>query len=219
MNEMENVKGIIYKVTNQVTNEQYIGATTTSIQDRQEDHYQKSQTDCGYKFQQAISTYGADAFVWEQIDTANSIDELAKKEIQYIEKLETVANGYNSDKGGGFRKSVYKYNLDGTLNCSYDCLTTAGESINVRKQDISRACWSVNHALGGFLWSYDYVEPFKPDNDSRKKDVLQYSLNGNLLAKYISASEASRITGISKTCITRCCRGERLHSGGFIWKY
>lgn len=216
---MKNENGIIYKVTNIKTEEKYIGATTKSIEERQQDHFRKSETNNCYKFQNAISTYGKDAFVWEQIDTASSIDELAKKEIQYIEKFETNSKGYNSDKGGGFKKTIYKYNLDGSFNSSYDNLTDAGNSINVKKQDISRACWSVNHTLAGFLWSYEYVDAFKPNIDNRKKEVLQYNLNGNLLAKYVSASEASRKTGISKTCITRCCRKERVQSGGFIWNY
>lgn len=216
---MKNENGIIYKVTNTITEEKYIGATTKSIDERQQDHFQKSETNNCYKFQDAISTYGKDAFVWEQIDTASSIDELAKKEIQYIEQFETNSKGYNSDKGGGFKKTIYKYNLDGSLNCTYDNLTDASNTINVRKQDISRACWSVNHTLGGFLWSYEYIDIFKPNTDNRKKEVLQYNLNGNLLAKYVSASEASRKTGISKTCITRCCRKEREQSRGFIWNY
>jgi hypothetical protein len=210
---------IIYKVTNQATNENYIGATTKTIEERRQDHFQKSSTNNGYKFQEAISTYGKDTFTWEQIDTAPTSDELAKKEIEYIEKFDSISKGYNSDKGGGFKKTIYKYNLDGSLYNTYNCLATAGESINVRKQDICRACWSVNHTLGGFLWSYEYIETFKARNDSRKKEVIQYNLNGNQLARYPSASEASRKTGVSKTCISRCCRGERENSSGFIWKY
>lgn len=212
-------KGIIYKSTNIITEEVYIGSTTKSLEERISDHIQKANKNVGGYFQEAIGTYGPEAFIWEQIDTAQSSNELAKKEIHYIEQLNTISNGYNCDKGGGFKKSIYKYNLDGTLNTTYSDLTTAGNSINVRKQDISRACWSVNHTLGGFLWSYDYIEPFKPVTDNRKKEVVQYNLNGNLLARYVSASEASRKTGISKTCITRCCRKEREHSGGFRWEY
>ena len=49
--------------------------------------------------------------------------------------------------------------------------------------------------------------------------MIQFDLTGMELAKYNSASEASRKTGISKTCITRCCRGERKNSGGYIWEY
>lgn len=216
---MKNEKAIIYKVINDQTNEVYIGATTKSIEDRRQDHYQKSTTGSEVKFHNAINTHGIDSFQWEQIDTASSKDELAQKEINYIEEFDSLNSGYNSDKGGGFKKTIYKYNLDGSLNSTFESLNDAGESIYVRKQDISRACWSVNHTLGGYMWSYDYVEPFIPKTDNRKKEVLQYNINGNLLARYVSASEASRKTGISKTCITRCCRKEREQSGGFVWNY
>jgi group I intron endonuclease len=214
---MEN--NIIYKVTNTITKEIYIGSTTKSIEERKADHLQKSNKKVGSYFQEAIGTYGFDAFTWEQIDTASNIDELASKEIKYISEYDSLENGFNGDKGGGFKKTIYKYNLDGSINTTFENLTIAGNSIDVRKQDISRACWSVNHTLGGYLWSYEFKEKFIPESDYRKKKVIQCSLEGNVLAHYISASEASRKTGISKTCITRCCREEREQSGGFLWKY
>lgn len=52
---------------------------------------------------------------------------------------------------------------------------------------------------------------------SQSKTVLQYSLDGKLLAKYESVSEAMRKTGILK--ISNVCRGERKQAGGYIWRY
>lgn len=210
---------IIYKVVNTITEEVYIGATTRSLEERKADHYQKANKKVGSYFQEAIGTYGAEAFSWEQIDTAENSNELAEKESKYIYDYKLQGRIYNSDKGGGIKKTVYKYNLDGTLNDTFEDLTSASNTVDVRKQDISRACWSVNNLLGGFLWSYEYREPFIPESDGRKKTVNQISLDGDLIDSYESASEASRITGISKTCITRCCRGERKQSGGFVWEY
>lgn len=210
---------IIYRVQNIYTDEVYIGATTKSIEERKADHIQKANNKSGSHFQEAIYTYGVDAFQWEQIDTASNQDELAHLEIKYIEANNAFEAGYNSDKGGGIKKTVYQYNLEGSLNTTFEDLTSAALTINVRKQDISRACLSVNHALGDFLWSYEYKVPFVVEPDNRKKQVVQYNLKGEELASYISASEASRKTGISKTCITRCCRGEREQTGGFIWEY
>lgn len=210
---------IIYKVVNTKTNEVYIGGTTKSIEERKTDHLQKANKKVGSYFQEAIGTYGSDAFTWEQIDTASNNDELASKEIKYISEFDALENGYNSDKGGGIKKTVYQYNLDGSLNTSFEDLTTAGNSINVHKQDISRACWNVNHSLGGYFWSYDKMGTFIPDNDNRKKEVTQSSIDCKLVAQFISVAEASRKTGISKTSIAKCCRGERKSSGGFIWKY
>ncbi|MFD2891711.1 NUMOD1 domain-containing DNA-binding protein [Flavobacterium chuncheonense] len=213
------IEGIIYKATNTLNGEVYIGATTQNIEERIQDHYQKSSSGSNIKFHKAINTYGPETFNWEQIDTATTQDELAQKEILHIKVENSYINGYNADKGGGFKKTIYKYNLDGTLNSTFDNLTDSGNSINVKKQSISRACWSVNQTAGGYMWSYEYKEPFTLNNDSRKKAVQQFSLKGNLLNTYVSASEASRITGISKSCITKCCRGERKQSGGYIWLY
>ncbi len=219
MENTQNNSGIIYKVINTETNQVYIGTTTKSINDRKNDHLQKSNKGTGYKFHNAISTYGTDSFRWIQIDTASNNDELASKEIKYISEYNSLENGYNSDKGGGFKKTVYQYTLDGLPLNSFEDLTSAAVSIGATKKSISNACWNVNHTLGGYLWSYEFKEKFIPDPDNRKKQVIQHSLNGNILARYISASEASRKTGISKTCITRCCREEREQSGGFLWKY
>ncbi|SHM90341.1 NUMOD1 domain-containing DNA-binding protein [Flavobacterium xinjiangense] len=216
---MQKKKHLVYKVTNQETGEAYIGVTTRSMDERKADHIQKANKGTGGYFQAAIATYGPDAFSWKEIDTASSNDELASKEIRYISEYDALESGYNSDRGGSIKKSVYQYNLDGSLNATFEDLTTAGKSINVRKQAISRACWSVNQTLGGYLWSYDYKEPFIVEPDNRKKQVTQFTLNGEILARYNSVAEASRITGLSKTCISRCCRGERRSSSGFLWKY
>lgn len=212
--------GIIYKATNIYDQKIYIGATINTVDDRKNDHLQKSANRTGQYFHEAIGTYGPDAFIWEQIDTADDIDELAQKEIKYIAEYNSFVEGYNGDRGGGFKKTIYQYSLaDGLLIHKFDDLTSAANAVNATKKAISRACWSINNILQGFYWSYNYNEPFIPGHDSRKKAVLQYDLKGNFIEKYDSVSEASKNTGISKTCISRCCRGEREQSGGFLWNY
>lgn len=60
----------------------------------------------------------------------------------------------------------------------------------------------------------------KPSNFGNKsKRVLQYTLDGNLLAEYPSAMEASRKTGFSQGNISSVCRGECTQRHGYIWKY
>ena len=71
----------------------------------------------------------------------------------------------------------------------------------------------------GSFWSYRLLEKIIPKPDLRIKAVNQYSLNQEFIETFKSASEASRLSGISKSCITKCCRGERKTSGGFIWNY
>ena len=51
------------------------------------------------------------------------------------------------------------------------------------------------------------------------KRVSQFDKDGNLVGSFRSSYEAERITGISRTNIGGCCRGERLTAGGYVWKF
>ncbi|WP_396143662.1 NUMOD1 domain-containing DNA-binding protein [Flavobacterium sp.] len=209
---------IIYKAENVITNEVYIGATTKSIDERKLDHLQKSEKKVGSYFQEAIQTYGMDSFSWEQIDTASSNDELAKKEVKYIQQYNALRDGYNEDRGGGIKKTVYQFNSKtGELINSYESLSQAAEAVDAVKQNISDVCLGFYNTCKGYAWSYD--EDYKLFTDKRKKEVIQFDLNKNFIAKYESLAEASRVTNASKTCIARCCRGDRTSTHGFIFEY
>lgn len=211
---------IIYKVTNVSNNEFYIGATTKALEERKKDHHQKSSKKVGSYFHEAIGTYGPEAFLWEQIDTASNIDELAQKEVKYIEEYNSFEEGYNSDKGGGFKKSVFQYCIEtGKLIKSYPDLESAANAVSANKKSISNCCLNYCKTCKGYIWSYSDTLHVISNLDLRRKTVNQISLDGDLIDCYESASEASRKTGISKTCITRCCRNERKQSGGFLWNY
>jgi hypothetical protein len=209
---------LVYKVTNLETGAAYIGATTRSIEDRKSDHIQKANKGVGGYFQEAVGTYGPDSFSWEQIDTANNSNELAEKEKQYILQYNSKDKGYNADSGGGFKKTVYQFDVDGNLISSFSSLKELRTMLNYDKQRISNACTTATLWKGSY-WSYSKNSSFKVITDSRKKKVIQLSIDGKLIAEFISVAEASSITGLSKSCISRCCRGERESSGGYIWKY
>lgn len=51
------------------------------------------------------------------------------------------------------------------------------------------------------------------------KRVSQFDKDGNLVGSFPSSYEAERITGISRTHIGGCWRGERLTAGGYVWKF
>ncbi|WP_026932790.1 NUMOD1 domain-containing DNA-binding protein [Christiangramia echinicola] len=217
---MGNIIGKVYKAVNQVTQEVYIGITNKLIKTRKKDHLQKARKGVGGAFQEAIRTYGEEAFVWEEIDTASCSNELAEKEKKYIIQYSSNLKGYNSDSGGGIKKNIYQYNIETKeLIQVHETLDAAAISINGSKQDISRACLSANGSVKGYYWSYKKNVEFIPNGDSRKKKVIQLDLNYNVIDEFISVTEAATKSGLSKTCISRVCRGERDSSGGYIWKY
>lgn len=55
--------------------------------------------------------------------------------------------------------------------------------------------------------------------DKFKKKVLMLSLDNKPLKKFDSQTEASRITGVVRTNIGKCCRGTRNTAGGYKWKF
>lgn len=51
------------------------------------------------------------------------------------------------------------------------------------------------------------------------KAVQQLDNNGNVIAEFPSATEASRQTGIQQSCISRCCNRLQNIAGGFRWQF
>jgi len=216
--------GIIYKVTHKESGKSYIGATTKSIQKRKVDHTERAKRGEGQPFAKAIATHGPDAFNWVQIDTAITTNELAKKEKEYIIKYDSKDNGYNSDSGGGIKKTVYQYSIvDGKLIGRYDCLQSAANAVNATKQNISAACLGINKSCRGYFWSYSSSSSSTslPTNvsDKKKKPVTQLTLDNKVITKYESIANASWVTGVNKCSISKVCRKERKSAGGFRWNY
>lgn len=208
---------IIYKSTNQVNDKIYIGSTTSSLKQRKLDHQERAnRTELG-KFYEAIHTYGADSFTWETIDTAEDVDELAYKEQQYIAEFKANENGYNSDCGGGFKKSVYQYCIEtGKQLRKFDSLEEAANATDTSRSNISTACLGHSKTAKNFYWSYLDKEEYKTA-DMRFKCVTQKTINGEFIHEFKSIAEASRQTGISKSGIAKTVRGEQVQAGGFLW--
>lgn len=208
----------IYRIWNNLTGDSYIGSTTKEIELRLQDHLQKSAKKVDNKFHKAIENFGSQAFEIELLDEAETTDELAQKEIHYIEAYNTMKNGYNSDRGGGFKKTIYQFELNNLEPiATYQTLEEAGNSVNASRKTISNACLGSLKSAMGFLWSYTPEYPIV--EDKRPKTVYQYDLDGLLIATFSSAREASRKLGIGLSSITRCCRGERKQTHGYRFSY
>lgn len=63
--------------------------------------------------------------------------------------------------------------------------------------------------------SYEYI--FSKQSHCKRR-INQYTLNGNFVKQWESATEASR-QGFSRISILQCCKEKIKTSGGYIWKY
>jgi group I intron endonuclease len=94
--------GIIYKATGP-TGKVYIGQTVKTLNRRKSDHgFRAKKGDCRGAFQIALLEHGLDAFTWEQICTADTLEELNEREIYWIAHYDSTnpEKGYNLAPGG-----------------------------------------------------------------------------------------------------------------------
>ena len=85
----------IYKITNDINNQVYIGLTTRSIEQRWKEHIRHKSS----SIDNAIQKYGIAHFSVEEIEECPDeiIDE---REVYWIDFYDTYNNGYNATKGG-----------------------------------------------------------------------------------------------------------------------
>ena len=98
------MQGIIYCAINKINGKAYIGQSVQSLKDRIRLHRRQINRGSKSHFHCAINKYGWDSFVWNIIDTADSVEELKRLEMVYIEMFGTYFNGYNMTigaEGGG----------------------------------------------------------------------------------------------------------------------
>ena len=86
----------IYKITNIQNNKVYIGQSIRPIEQRFHRHINDAMNNIlDTHFARAIRKYGKENFIIEEIDTAQTQDELNKKEQYWIQYYNSVIDGYN----------------------------------------------------------------------------------------------------------------------------
>lgn len=127
--------GVVYVITNLIDKKQYVGLTTTSIEQRWERHLEQILTVNASLIHEAIAKFGENNFAIEELEFTKNIDELRTRERYWIQKLNTQApNGYNITSGGEIGGSPGKPTRlpgDSTL---YPSVKAAAEALAKRKE-------------------------------------------------------------------------------------
>ena len=64
-----------------------------------------------------------------------------------------------------------------------------------------------------------YEGLYKVSNLGRIKNIIQLTLDGQVIKKWKNVSQVEKELGIFSTNIRSCCRGVIKTCGGYIWKY
>lgn len=161
-----------------------------------------------------------------------------------VTNIEWCSPKYNSNYGTRakrrlekMKKPIIQMTMDGDFVKKYDSIKHAVDAIGLKSSSISAACRGIKISAGGYKWRYEdeernakaikkreliekeYIEKGYPYNRAHTKEVVQFTLNGDFVAKYSSAKEASKKTGIRKNVIYSACQGRDKKIMGYVFKY
>lgn len=217
----------IYCYENKINNKRYIGVTNKTKAQRAGKNGREYISHSQF-FGEAIQKYGWENFSYSILAQTEEEETASMLESAYIAFYDTTkpSNGYNKNKGGCIptKKSVCQYNTKGELIYKFLDIVTASKITGIVPSLIIENCSGKIKTAGGYIWRYQKEEgnrlteyditPF-----SGERSVSQFDTNGNLIAIYNSAKEASEQTGASRSKICMCCKHKRKTAGGFHWEY
>ncbi|MEM0940120.1 MAG: NUMOD4 domain-containing protein [Bacteroidota bacterium] len=114
-----------------------------------------------------------------------------------------------------YKDGLYVINEDGDgFNCRLDNLKL------VTKSDKSKRAFSKGRVPTSYLSTADRSKWIKPyGGQVRKKPIIQKDLQGGIVAKFDSVTQASKVTGIGEKEIIGVAKGRYKQWRGFKWVY
>lgn len=170
------------------------------------------------KIYNAILKYG-----WENIQHKILYENLTKeeaneKEIECIKLYNSIKNGYNISIGGNGKNGVpCSKETKNKISIANKGKKKSDKSKNNLKRYIEEhGAWNKGKKMS--------KEHFRKIAEERKRRCNKkiYALNPKTLQIekiYISCTEASKALKVSKSNISRCCKGGRPTCAGYKWRY
>ena len=125
----------------------------------------------------------------------------------------------------GNAKEIFQFNYDGDYIKKYSCGTDAANDLKVSPKTLTSAARN-NEQSCGFMWSFkdnvvlDSNGKYKMiEMHGRYKSIYQFDKLGNFLRVYDTIKDASEITGINSSTISKVAMGKMLSCYDFIWRY
>ena len=189
-------------------------------------------------FYHAIKKYGWDNFTHEIL-----LEGLTKEQAELAERLfigywdlTNRDKGYNIEHGGnaigthseetrrkmseanrGEKHWLYGRHASEETKRKMSIARRGERHPNYGKHHSKETRQKISEALKGRTISDEHMQKLIEAN---RRGVIQFDKrNGEMIATYLSISDACRTTGIDGSCISKCCRGTRKTAGGYKWQY
>lgn len=118
---------------------------------------------------------------------------------------------------------IKEFSKDGNLINIHKSLRYL-ESIGYNRQSIVGVCSGRNKTYMGKVWRYeqDNFETYnsKPNyHNDRTRKIIQFTMDGDLIRKWNSISDAYNSLCINKSSLSSCLLGKQKSAGGSKWEY
>lgn len=214
--EKENKKfTVLYAHINKENKKIYIGQTNLVPPDRWGSNgisYKRSP-----KFYKAIKKYGWNNFDHVLIKIIYDVDEIDSIEREYIEKYNTLNEGYNLTYGG---KKILKHTEEQKKKIGETCRKVLREKYNTDpqyretiKNNLSKVKNRTHYGEKNSFYGKTHSNEMKEKFLTRRVRCIE---TGEL---FNSINDACNKYNIRRTGITACCSGKQHLCGGFHWEY
>jgi group I intron endonuclease len=200
---------IIYKVTNLKNGKIYIGKTKKTITERQKSHFQEIKRNRTISlFYSAIKKHGIASFIWEEIDSSASEEELNYLERYWIQwfRSNNKRFGYNLTTGGDGRCNPSQELRDIHSNYMKN-LYASGKLTNPNKGKRFSEDWKNKLRLSHLNKKNPNQSQCKPIRCIETGEVIH------------SIWEAGKKFNVSRSALIKCLKNKNRTCCGFHWEH
>jgi group I intron endonuclease len=211
----------IYAIVNTITGNQYIGSSKNSYV-RKKSHFNLLRRGAHHSFilQRAFDKYSEDKFKFIVLEKVDSNTDLIEREQWWLDNANCAYNLTKQALPGKERiiteetRAKMRAAKVGIKHPEWRkqkrIAAQSGDKHWSKKKGYSEEAKQRMSEAQKRLYANGYQHP-------GKKSVCQYDLNGKLINKWKSISEAARANNVCGSAITHCIHGKSKTAGGFKW--
>jgi hypothetical protein len=155
----------------------------------------------------------------------SNIREIIKKELKQINGFVYRYKGdryYGEHADFSYEKPVTQYSVEGKKLALYPSVKEAGLKTGIDADTISKCALRKFRTGSGYVWRYQgdsYRGEYKGMIKNKARPVIQYTLEGKIINRFDSVSQASIKTGFTPGTLMDCAKKKSKISHGYVWRF